>query len=167
MMSGGGGGGFAPPPAPVVVTDYDGGLGGDVGDARSTGMGASPVVGDQDAMHTARPDVNGRDSFVDRPAPPDVPMMVCSLLSQDCGLGRGCYLDASAAPACLRAGELGASAFCTEHRDCLPGLLCVEAFGSGGGRTCQPVCDPARGEECPGGLGCRKLAGTSAGFCEP
>jgi hypothetical protein len=164
VVGDGGSGGFAPPPDPVVVTDHDGGLGGDV--RMGGGMGASPVVPGQDAMPMARPDVNGRDGVIDRPVTPDAPVG-CNLLAQDCGGARGCYLDGNATGVCLIAGDLGASAFCAEHRDCSPGLLCVEAFGSGGGRTCQPICDPARGEECPGGLGCRKLAGASVGFCEP
>lgn len=148
----------------MIVTGYDGGLGGEV--RPGGGMGANPLVPDQDANPMARPDVNGRDGIIDRPMAVDAPM-TCSVLVQDCGLGRGCYLDVGASGVCQRAGDLGASAFCTEHRDCSPGLLCVEAFGGGGGRTCQPACDPARGEDCPGGLGCRRLAGATVGFCEP
>ena len=169
------GGGFsndaawAPPQPPVIVTDYgDGGLGGD-GQVQG-GMSVSPVVRDKDASAAGRSDVNVRDSLpaIDRAGPRPEPMPTCSVLAQDCGAARGCYfLETGTTTACLPAGDLEQSTACGEHRDCAPGLLCIEAFGNGAGSTCQPVCDLARSESCAGGSGCRKLTGVTLGYCEP
>jgi hypothetical protein len=75
----------------------------------------------------------------------DVPLTGCNPEAgrNNCALAaQGCYVSSvrpdSTLCDCPGAGQpVGQT--CTEHRDCLPGLVCVDAFGNGDLR-CRPVC---------------------------
>ncbi len=65
----------------------------------------------------------------------------CDPLAQDCGLGRGCFLEREG-PTCLWAGRSGPGAVCRYANDCAPGLHCL-------GSRCLPLCPLGAGAgEC-------------------
>jgi hypothetical protein len=156
--------GFAVAP-PVVVTD--GSLGGDAGVLASPG--APHAVEMLDGGPAAKPEVGRLDGIVMTPdrGPPDGRGSTCSLMAQDCGPDFGCYVKGRGESVCENAGKGGRNVECREHPNCEPGSLCVEAFGPGSGRSCQPMCDPTKTGHCPGTAGCRKLNDVDVGFCEP
>jgi len=70
------------------------------------------------------------DPLPNPPAP-----VQCSVTSQDCGTGLGCY--GSAARKCAVAGTLTNGQTCTQNSDCLPGSGCPTQL-----RQCVSYCDP-------------------------
>ena len=118
--------------------------------------------------------IGGGDAQVDRlPPRPDAAAAVdapggsgCSLLRQDCMGARGCYPGAGGAGACSPAGGFVEGTPCEQHPDCAPGLVCVEVF-AGGGRLCEPICDPSVPVPCGDNRTCRVLAASAVGACQP
>ena len=80
----------------------------------------------------------------------------CSLVAQDCGVGKGCYGTHVEGAVCAWAGAKAAGSACGFQNDCAPGLTCV-------GEVCRAYCPLASCEhqciagsttlDVPGGIG--------------
>jgi len=81
----------------------------------------------------------------------------CTLLLQDCDVGKGCYpVDANLTDfQCLRAGEAGSGAACEYTNDCLPGLLCMGSAETGEYHCTQVCALEGAGPQCPEGQECQ------------
>jgi hypothetical protein len=103
----------------------------------------------------------------------DVPFVTCDPLPgqpSDCpATGQGCYLSSTMADRTLCTscpGGVVANAGCTLSRDCLPGLVCVDATNINDFR-CRRVCSlQGGGGGCNNGLTCRSVGGSRMyGYC--
>jgi hypothetical protein len=101
----------------------------------------------------------------------DVPFAVCNPEAGQttCPLAaQGCYVSSVQPDRTLcdcPSGAQVAGATCVENRDCLPGLVCVDAFGNGDLR-CRPVCTLAASCASCTTARSRAIGGsTTYGFC--
>ncbi len=155
-------GGFAGAPGRNVIGDLPDGFFADVryGDGPNP-IGPHPIGGGSGGA-------DGGGSVRDAARTPDRPVTGgCNLLRQDCPEGQGCYPASTGGGAvCRPAGALTDHASCIEHDICAPGYLCVEAFGAGGARQCEKICDPTATYACAG-AGCQMYGSGPAGTCRP
>jgi hypothetical protein len=108
----------------------------------------------------------------------DVPFVTCdpvgggtrSSCPSSAAMVEGCYLSAIAVDKTLCDCPFGAARendSCTLSRECLPGLACVDATGTGDAR-CLPVCMLLGNGGCSNGRTCAAIgAGTIYGYCHP
>jgi hypothetical protein len=96
----------------------------------------------------------------------DVPFVTCvPLPGQQSGCtigGQSCYAAGGDRTLCACPGQVLANSACTRSRDCLPGLVCVNAT------VCRRVCNLMGGGNggCNNGQTCRSLNGsTTYGYC--
>jgi hypothetical protein len=147
---------FEAPPPRTVIDDYP------------PGLSAPPF--DADTTETASPaDTAPPDRPADQAAD-DAGVSPCSLLAQDCANPlAGCYPGSRGDGICKPAGDLPEGTGCLgfqANEECRKGLLCVDAFGLGQGRTCQRICDPRSAMTCKTGV-CQAFPGSSVGSCPP
>jgi hypothetical protein len=162
-------GGYGGAPGRNVVTPSDGYLGA-LADGPTSPVGSRPIGGGGGGSGGGSGGADGGaradGRLPDRPA--DRPSTVgCSLLRQDCPLGRGCYPAGAGTTACQPEGTLAENTQCLEHEMCAPGNLCVDVHGGGDSSLCEPICDPLAANPCPGGRTCQSYSGTTAGYCRP
>jgi hypothetical protein len=161
-----------PPGAPVII--------GDAGTSDLTGrtvvqdppdapfqrdadlppIGANEVA--KDAGRQFSSDVRiPRDGFTGvTDAPPG-----CSVVKQDCGAMKGCYPTPETGGAkCYAAGQLNQGVECADHKQCAPGLVCVEAGDAGS--LCVRGCDKVRNTGCISPDVCHGYDG-DIGYCAP
>jgi hypothetical protein len=142
---------FEPAPPRTVVNDYPPGL--------SIDLPATQPPDARDRRDAKAPP---------EPEPLDAGTGRCSLLAQDCQDPlQACYPGANGAGVCRHAGGIPQDTQCLDHVECRKGLLCVDVFGFGLGRTCQRICDPTSTMSCTPGPPCQAFPGSSIGFCPP
>jgi hypothetical protein len=131
-------------------------------DADLPPIGANEVV--RDAGRQFNGDVriprDGTGTLIDTAAEP------CNVVTQNCGAGKGCYPTPDVGGVkCFPAGSSSQGLDCVDHKQCAPGLLCIEAGDAG--TQCVRACDKSRG-----GVGCltpdvcHGYDGT-VGYCAP
>jgi hypothetical protein len=89
----------------------------------------------------------------------------CNVVKQNCGANKGCYpTPDTGGVKCLPAGDLSQGVACSDHTQCGPGLICVEA--SDAGSLCLHACDKLSGTGCLSGDTCHGYDG-NVGYCAP
>lgn len=130
-------------------------------DADLPPIGANEVVRDAGRQYSGDVKIS-RDGVS---AGGDTAATGCDVVAQACGTSKGCYPTPDTGGAkCYAAGNLNQAAECSDHKQCLPGLICVEA--SDAGSLCVRACDKARNTGCLSGDSCHGYDG-NIGYCAP
>jgi hypothetical protein len=143
---------FDPAPVRTVVDDFPPGL-------------SAPFLDASVRDAPVKPDRETPDRPVDSE---DATIVSCSLLAQDCADPMmACYPGPTGPGVCRREGNLSRDSGCFSDDECRRGLLCVDVFGLGQGRICEPICDPLSMMACKPGPACVAFPGSSIGYCPP
>jgi hypothetical protein len=130
-------------------------------DADLPPIGANEVSRDAGRQFTGDAKVS-RDGLI---SGVDLAPAACNIVTQNCGAAKGCYpTPDTGGVKCMAAGALSQGLGCTDHAQCSPGLVCVEAGDAG--TVCVHACDKTTSKGCFSPDVCHGYDG-NVGYCAP